>query len=284
MNSPKTSIGVTVGADNYYRPHPAFESSTTYTQGEWSSKLTGLWMGKFETTEKGTDGKITIRPNTASYVTQRIGTFYTEAQDLGIANSHMAKNSEWGAMAYLTESKYGRNGTAVAQNSTNKITGQGDYISNKNQSTTNNEYGIYDTVGGAYEYTAGYVADNSQNYGNSFASTNPLDSTSNNNKETSTPYATVYAKASSDSYSENYTVNINKVFGDGIIETSTSGDGTTSWHSANSNFVGLNYGSRCPFFLRGGYYNGSNAGSFYFFYYYGSSSGLDNFRLCFAVK
>ena len=28
-------------------------------------------------------------------------------------NSHMLKNSEWGAVAYLTESKYGRNGEEV---------------------------------------------------------------------------------------------------------------------------------------------------------------------------
>ena len=72
-------------------------------------------MGKFETTTKS-NSKITIRPNTPSYVGQTIGTFYTDAQDLGIANSHMAKNSEWGAMAYLTESKYGRNGTSVTKN------------------------------------------------------------------------------------------------------------------------------------------------------------------------
>ena len=284
MNSPVTSIGVTVGDDNYYRPHPAFESSTTYTQGEWSSKLTGIWMGKFETTVKGTDGKITIRPNTASYVSQTIGTFYTDAQNLGIANSHMAKNSEWGAMAYLTESKYGRNGTAVAQNSTNKITGQGDYISNTSQSTTNNVYGIYDTVGGAYEYTAGYVADNSQSYGNSFASKTPSDTKSKNNKETSTPYATVNAKVDSDIYTENYTANINKVFGDGIIETSTAGSGTTSWHSAYSYFVGLGNSGYYPFFGRGGYYNDSDAGSFGFSYYYGNRYGNGSFRLCFAVK
>ena len=284
MNSPVTSIGVTVGDDNYYRPHPAFESSTTYTQGEWSSKLTGIWMGKFETTGKGTNGKITIRPNTASYVSQTIGTFYTDAQNLGIANSHIAKNSEWGAMAYLTESKYGRNGTAVAQNSTNTTTGQGDYISNKSQSTTNNVYGIYDTVGGAYEYTAGYVADDSRSYGNSFASTNPSDSASKNNKETSTPYATVYAKASSDSYTKNYTANINKVFGDGIIETSTSGSGTTSWHSAYSNFVGLDGGYSYPFFLRGGVYDNSSAGSFYFSNIDGRARFAHGYRMCLAVK
>ena len=43
MNAPVTSIAVETATDSYYRPHPAFESSTTYTQGEWSTKLTGIW-------------------------------------------------------------------------------------------------------------------------------------------------------------------------------------------------------------------------------------------------
>lgn len=282
MNVPQTSIAV---GDNY-RPHPAFESSTTYTQGEWSTKLTGIWMGKFETTGKGTDEKITIRPNTASYVNATIGTFYTDAQNLGIANSHMAKNSEWGAMAYLTESKFGRNGTAVTKNGAkvnNYITtGQGNYVSKINQSTTNNVYGIYDTVGGANEYTAGYVADSSINYGNSFASTNPSDTNARNDKTTSTQYATVYTKATSNSLTDNYNANINKVFGDGIIETSTSGSGTTSWHYATSYFVGRDSGSSYPFFKRGGDFNSFNTGTFDFYYNYGYSN--NGFRVCLAVR
>ena len=284
MSEPVTSIAI---KDNY-RPHPAFEdgSSTGYKQGEWSSKLTGIWMGKFETTPK-VNSKITIKPNTASYRSQTIGTFYTDAQDLGIANSHMAKNSEWGAMAYLTESKYGRNGTAVTRDSSNSsylTGGTNGYKASVDQSTTNNVYGIYDTVGGAYEYTAGYVADSSIDYGNSFASTNPSDTNATNNKTESTQYATVYAKADSDSYTENYTANINKVFGDGIIETSTAGRGATSWHSANSGFVGLVSSSYYPFFLRGGYYSYSDSGSFVFSSLSGSSLIFSDFRVCLAVR
>ena len=278
METPVTSIAV---RDNY-RPHPAFEdgSETGYTQGEWSSRLTGIWMGKFETTPKGADGKITILPNTESYRAQTIGQFYTDAQELGVANSHMAKNSEWGAMAYLTESKYGRDGTGVTQNSANSTTGQGNYKINVAQSTTKNVYGIYDTVGGTNEYTVGYVADSSKNYGNSFAS---IDSTENNKTE-STQYATVYAKTTSNNYIENYAINTNKVFGDGIIETSTAGSGTTSWHLANSYFVGLSSSGSYPFLLRGGGYTYSCAGSFCFYYYDGNSGSNSGFRVCFAVK
>ena len=134
-------------------------------------------------------------------------------------------------------------------------------------------------VGGTYEYTAGYVADNLRNYGNSFAST---DNTTNNKTE-STQYATVYTKTDSDIYTENYTANINKVFGDGIIETSATESGTTSWHAADAGFVGLNDSGSCPFFRRGGSYNYTNAGSFNFYYYMGDYYSSGGFRVCMCV-
>ncbi len=76
---------------------------------------------------------------------------------------------------------------------------------------------------------------------------------------------------------------INKVFGDGIIETSTAGSGSTSWHSANSNFVGLNGGGNCPFFGRGGNYYISVAGSFSFNFDNGHANGSGGFRVCLVV-
>ena len=133
-------------------------------------------------------------------------------------------------------------------------------------------------VGGTYEYTAGYVADNLRNYGNSFAST---DNTTNNKTE-STQYATVYTKVESDSYTENYTANINKVFGDGITETSTAGTGTTSWRLNNSIFVGKYNSDSYPFFGRGG--KNSAKGDIVLF---SQSSGLATiergFRACLYV-
>ena len=138
----------------------------------------------------------------------------------------------------------------------------------------------YDTVGGAYEYVAGYIADSSRNYGNSFAST---DNTTNN-KTDSTKYATVYKMSTSNSDTENYKENINKIFGDGTIETSTSGIGSTSWHSAYSYFVGIGYSYNFPFFNRGGYYSGTDAGSFNFHSGNGVSNYNYGFRVCLAVK
>ena len=106
----------------------------------------------------------------------------------------MMKNMEWGAIAYLTQSKYGRceenvNCTEVRINNSSSYvtgssavnepligyTGYSDYASNElgqdkdsivvnynnsksvQSSTTNNYYGIFDMSGGAYEYVMGVM-------------------------------------------------------------------------------------------------------------------------------
>ena len=277
LQEPETSIAV---GEKKLRTHPAFE--TDLDQGGWSSKLEGIWVAKYEVSQSGTTIKST--PGVSSYRSKTIGEMYTLGYNYDRnKESHLMKNSEWGAVAYLTESKYGRNGTAVTSNSAGYYTAGASGatpITNKLQSTTGNEYGIFDTVGGAYEYVAGYIADSSQNYGNSFAST---DDTTNNKTE-STPYATVYQKTDSNIYTDNYNININKIFGDATTETSTSGSGATSWYSAYSNFVGISGSYYYPFFRRGGNYNESDTGSFYF----GSSNGYrhssNSFRVCLAVQ
>ena len=278
LQEPVTSIGV---GENKLRPHPAFE--TDLNQGGWDTKLEGIWVAKYEVSQSGTT--IKSIPGVSSYRNITIGTMYTKGYDYDREKeSHMMKNSEWGAVAYLTDSKYGRNGTAVTKNSNSShYTGGASgatALTNPLQSTTGNEYGIYDTVGGAYEYVAGYIADSSRNYGNSFAST---DNTTNN-KTDSTKYATVYRMSTSNSDTENYKENINKIFGDGTIETSTSGIGSTSWHSADSYFVGIVYSDDYPFFGRGGYYHYTGAGSFSFGVNAGNSDIFKGFRVCLAVK
>ena len=284
--TPTTSINVngSIGSTKYeyYRPHPAFE--TDLDQGGWSSRLTGIWVGKFEAT--GSTSEVTVKSSLSSLRDQTIGTLWQSAKDnfkAKTSGSHMMKNSEWGAVAYLTESKYGRNTTAVTQNTnfgyyTGGASTAGAYKDNILQSTTGNVYGIYDTVAGANEYVASYIANNQNSYGYQFAS-NAGTSSSKNDKTESTKYATVY-NSTSDSNQNNYDLNLNKVFGDGTTETSTSGNSTSSWHLAFSYFVDT---SR-PFFLRGGYYGNSYQGSFCFDDDDGSSFSNCGFRPVCVVK
>ena len=277
--TPTTSINVngSIGSTKYeyYRPHPAFE--TDLDQGGWSQRLTGIWVGKFEAT--GSTSEVTVKSNVSSLRNQTIGTLWQSAKDsfkAKTSGSHMMKNSEWGAVAYLTESKYGRNQTAVTKNTdsgyyTGGASTAGAYKDNILQSTTGNVYGIYDTVGGAYEYVASYIANNQNSYGYQFAS-NAGTSSSKNDKTESTKYATVYNyNSTSDSNQNNYDLNLNKVFGDGTTETSTAGEEKSSWHSAYSSFVGASF----PFFQRGGDSSSSYTGSFDF---YGFNGGADSYR------
>ena len=278
LQDPVTSIGI---GENKLRTHPAFE--TDLDQGGWSNKLEGIWVAKYEAS-KGSNNKPKFEPGVSSWRNETIGDMYDIAYNYDRnKESHLMKNSEWGVVAYLTESKYGKNGTVVSKNTDSGYYTAGgsgaEPTTNKLQSTTGNEYGIFDTVGGAYEYIAGYIADSSLSYGNSFAS---KDDTKNNKTE-STPYATVYKMATSNILTDNYNININKIFGDATTEISTSGNGTTSWHSAYSYFVGIKNSDVCPFFLRGGYYNSSNAGSCYFNTVSGDRYSGSSFRVCLAV-
>ncbi|MNI94731.1 hypothetical protein D3C73_1528750 [compost metagenome] len=82
---------------------------------------------------------------------------------LGI-DTHMMKNIEWGSVAYLSHSIYGKNGQVWVNPSSTYITGQAgesaDALSTAttysydnltygvNASTTGNIYGVYDMSGG----------------------------------------------------------------------------------------------------------------------------------------
>ena len=225
-------------------------------------------------------------------------------------DSHLIKNSEWGAISYLGQSQYGLNGTNIRINNLTlnnskptiyAVTGyaaktlqDGDtkledarpvsstekvykWTEKEGQtaSCTGTIYGIYDMSGGAWERTAAIVNNGNENlniYGKAIM--NAL----NNGK--SSEYVTVYPKGETsgqsidDASKSNYTANT-KIYGDAIRETSTTGVGQTSWYSDYSYFVGA-YG---PFFIRGGgYWDRGEAGLFSFGCNVGDSSYGTGFR------
>ena len=168
-------------------------------------ELSGFWYGKFEishttlasnktknnlgcTNETCSNANgIIIKPNVNSLRNNNVSNLFFASRSMeqtgnsfGFVNievdTHMSKNNEWGAVAYLTQSIYGRctsNTTCTEvgiNNNTSYITGIGDKpsstassvktntyntISGKNASTTGNIYGIYDMSGGAWEYVMG---------------------------------------------------------------------------------------------------------------------------------
>ncbi len=216
-------------------------------------------------------------------------------------DSHLIKNSEWGAVAYLSQSKYGLNGANIYINNVNlnntiqsvyAVTGcagatenasavattitelnnrttSGVYVwtqkSGTKASTTGTIYGIYDMSGGTWERTAGLVNNGNENltkYGQSLM--NAL----NNGK--SSKYVTVYPH---DSSVDKNGANINiasaanwrtntKIYGDGIRETSTAGIEKASWYGDYSYFSAVDN----PFSIRGGAYWDTDGAGLLFFY------------------
>ena len=228
--------------------HPAFKFGNT--------ELTGFWVGKFEVS--GSTSAIKVKPNVTSLRTQTVSSFFTAIQNVktkyGInnADSHMMKNIEWGAVAYLKQSKYGLGTTDIAVNTNSSYyTGGGTsdaYKTNVAQSTTGNIYGVYDMSGGAWEYVMGNI----NNSSNAFYSSNA--------GFTTAPDAKYYDSYKYDS-SSNKTHERGKL-GDATKETLTTfGSNTGGWYSDYAYFPSSSY----SWFLRGGFYsNGTHAGVFNF--------------------
>ncbi len=179
--------------------------------------------------------------------------------------SHMMKNSEWGATVYLAHSKYGIDKQKVENNGSSEFytggtnTVENIYTTNKNQSTTHNATGVYDLNGGSYEYVATYVNNGNESlitYGGT-ASGDIYGASGE--QATSTAYKTVYS--SSNDQATDYNTAGRKYKGDAVYETSsTYSDSSSSWFGA---YAGFPY-SRGPFFLRGGIYGYTYAGTFFF--------------------
>ena len=114
-----------------YITHPAFWWDNNSDRIlEQSEILNGIWVGKFETA--GTANTPTIKPNVKSLTSQNVSTQFATSQKLGTStygltskvDAHMMKNSEWGAVAYLSHSKYGVNREIYINNSSGYYTGR----------------------------------------------------------------------------------------------------------------------------------------------------------------
>ena len=314
-----TTNGSLVAGTSTYT-HPAFTFGDT--------ELTGLWVGKFEssattipTNTSTTESTVIIKPNVQSLRNKAVSYQFRDARQMERANNvygfpqsssttfnyngdltgdtnnidtHMMKNTEWGAVTYLYHSKYGRctNGACeelTINNCDNYITGIGaDTVSagrlsatcttDKNKyngesgvkaSTTGNVYGVYDMSGGSWEYTMGNMVNGSNQF-------NPL--RASNWSTTSTPLAKYY-----DSYTYNgsNTTYTRGRLGDATREMAPSSSSSTTWYSDYANFPN----SSVPWFFRGGHYlNGTNAGAFFFSSDYGDVSNYISFRVSLGAQ
>ena len=286
--------------NNKYYTHPAF------TFGE--EEIEGFWIGKFELT--GTIDNITTKPNLNSIRSQRVGDFETNIMAMNdsgnqyglstTTDTHMIKNMEWGAVAYLSHSKYGtctsETCTEIGINNNNEyITGCGasagssssttcnsyDTELGQNASTTGNIYGVYDMSGGAYEYVMGnmvspdgttMMSGDSSSYNSGYTGiVYDKGSYTSYIGEYSYPEEKYYDKYS---YGTRNSQRIRSKLGDGIKEVLNTS--SRSWYSDYSR---LAY-SLSPWFNRSGYcHNGSLAGAFNSYSNLGSAYTYNSSRL-----
>ena len=274
-----------------YITHPAFTFGT--------DELTGIWVAKFEASsdvactaanysvDTGCDVttlKVNVKPNVTSWRGIRSSTADLNSRSMNASgniygfiesevDTHVMKNMEWGAVAYLTQSKYGRcvDGTCteVTINSNSSYTtGYSNVTYSENNgvlaSTSGNIYGVYDMSGGSWEYVMGVIKDNTTDgnpmSGNSDAYNSGFEGYIYNSNNYKLISGRVWPESKYfDLYEFGTTYNDAAAYA-----RSKTGDATTEtkgWYEDYAIFAS----SEFPWFIRGGYYSDStNAGVFYF--------------------
>lgn len=189
-----------------YVVHPAFSNNVSAGGGD--KELTGLWVAKFEAGYPMQDNRFDNNTNTVtikeknfkypvfkgqrySYNETRIEDCYLISQNLfkdnnnpyGVGenlNSHMMKNSEWGAIAYLSQSEYGKNEEIYENNlsfgnisinglsNVNAMTGYSSDIAKGNVNNVNSTTPIDDIMEGinSYKSYVWYYTDKNSTKGN----------------------------------------------------------------------------------------------------------------------
>ena len=228
--------------------------------------------------------------------------------DDSITDSHLMKNSEWGTIVYLGESKYGLDGENIRINNVNvedninfvyAMTGYAAKTEDEKDTKINNNvykwttkdgtvasntgtiYGVYDMSGGVWERISALINNENSSlhtYGESIMSA------LNNGK--ASEYVMVYKNEEKNVQNAdevdktNYNLNI-QVYGDAMAETSSSGIGNTGWNQDYSSFAR----GDTPFFTRGGgCWDTSNAGLYGFFRTAGINSYDAGFRPVLVAK
>ena len=288
--------------------HPAFLSMNT----------NGFRVGKFETT--GSLNRISVLPNNQTLISQPVKNMFNVAYNYKRNNdSHMMKNTEWGAVAYLVQSFYGRceiEGTeticdevrinnysanktgysAVTAPTCSGVGGNcnkyGNLITGPNKisdlystetgflaSTTGNISGIYDMSGGAFEYVAAFSLEENANIYKYVQNSN----ISYSEALVRYPeYFDIYMNHNPISDTKNsayYRYYDDMILGDATGELINNS--SNNWYDDQRNFVSKDK----PWFTRGGLFNdGIVGGVFNFWGEHGgsngsSSSGRGGFRL-----
>lgn len=271
---------------NNYVVHPAFTFGGV--------ELTGFWMAKFEATmgktpnnigsscanqlDNVTTENIKIVPGISSWRCISVSNAFLNSYSMqskeaiygwsdSQVDTHLMKNSEWAAVAFLSQSIYGKGTTNIWMNPNSEYkTGCGGTAAGQNQtlscipynletrtSTTGNITGVYDMSGGSTELTATYIDNLTVGSG---GYTNGVALVTANPK-----YSEKYPLGITDTAVENHNASEN-IIGAGIWEMSISGSvDNNGWYQDNS----LMPNGSSPWLIRGGFNRSFNGAGLFAF-------------------
>lgn len=264
----------TTGSKKDYIVHPSFKFG--------DEELQGIWIAKYEasktdstSTNVGKSETISFKENTLStmeydlnqilYYCRKMecqsiygwnaqnGTLLNTGdiiEDNNNFDTHLIKNTEWGSVSYLSQSKYGIN-KRISTN-TSQISGNGGIST----TTTGNETGVYDMAGQNSEYVSAYFYSTTSNY-------------------TLEKYKNMVNF--NDKYKDKYTAYTSDNFGDAVYETSSKSALKNGWYSSETTFVDSSY----PFFVRGG---SLDNGNIYNFSAFSGGKGYYAFRATIVIS
>ena len=195
-------------------------------------------------------------------------------------DTHMMKNTEWGAVAYLSQSKCGKYGNTTYSGADKEVadTNNMNNTAEVTTSTTGNISGIYGMSGGAYEYVMG----NMQVYGNTKPQVGYNSSNTSGFAGTLGDFTSVTGITfPSNKYYNKYTYGTSTDYTRGILGDATKEMSPASyktWYSDTAAFVA----DYLSWFKRGGggsLYNVTDAGVFNFNYDGGSADSYISGRV-----
>ncbi len=280
-----------------YNINEGMNSNSWYTPDAFTfgdEELSGIWVGKFETSSSNPDAEYgggdtttldpIIKPNVISWRNISISNAFNVSIKMNDAgnrygfsssvDTHMMKNSEWATVAYLSQSRYGKLGNTDFSNANKEIyqNKSDQYItgcSYGEPSNGNTDYGCHYTydidINGTGSSTTGNI------YGIYDMSGGAWEFIMANYNGIGMENIIIDSK-----YYDQYTSDNTNTACSGKICLSHALSETNNWYNDSWTMVNSAY----PWIVRGGYYGDkTDAGIFHYYNYISSGRYNGSFRL-----
>ncbi|HIS38364.1 MAG TPA: hypothetical protein IAB45_02520 [Candidatus Onthousia faecavium] len=280
-----------------YNINEGMNSNSWYTPDAFTfgdEELSGIWVGKFETSSSNPDAEYgggdtttldpIIKPNVISWRNISISNAFNVSIKMNDAgnrygfsssvDTHMMKNSEWATVAYLSQSRYGKLGNTDFSNANKEIyqNKSDQYItgcSYGEPSNGNTDYGCHYTydidINGTGSSTTGNI------YGIYDMSGGAWEFIMANYNGIGMENIIIDSK-----YYDQYTSDNTNTACSGKICLSHALSETNNWYNDSWTMVNSAY----PWIIRGGYYGDkTDAGIFHYYNYISSGRYNGSFRL-----